>query len=155
MPKKADKPDKKDQQIAELTTDLQRLRADFENYRKQMEREKDAARTAGAEKATMQMLPVIDNVERAITHTPSDIAEHNWVKGIGGLVKQLDSVLADLGVQRIDASTGVLFDPELHQAVQFDEDSQGDSEVIAEELQAGYTLHGRVIRHAMVKVTRQ
>ena len=155
MPKKTDKPDAKDQQIAELTIDIQRLRADFENYRKQSERERDNARAVGAEKATMQMLPVIDNVERAIAHIPEDIAEHQWVRGIGGLIKQLDGVLADLGVERIDATAGVAFDPELHQAVQFDEDSEGEHEVVAEELQAGYKLHDRVIRHAMVRVTKQ
>lgn len=154
MPKRT-KQTEQEQQIGELTHDLQRLRADFENYRKQMEREKADARTAGAENATLQLLPVIDNIERAIAHIPSDIADHNWVKGIGGMIKQLDSVLADLGLQRIDAQPGATFDPEHHQAVQFDEDSEGDHEVIAEELQAGYTLHGRPIRHAMVKVTRQ
>ena len=56
---------------------------------------------------------------------------------------------------RIDAKPGTTFDPELHQAVQFDEDAEGDTEVIQEELQAGYVLKGSPIRHAMVKVTRQ
>lgn len=149
------KQDKKDKKIEELTIDLQRLQADFENYRKQVEREKEQARTAGSEKATLQLLPVIDNVERAIAHIPTDIAEHNWVKGIGGLIKQLDKTLSGLGVQRIDANPGTVFDPELHQAIQMDEDAEGDTEVISEEMQAGYTLHDRVIRHAMVKVSRQ
>ncbi len=147
-------PDKQTQ-IEELTTDLQRLRADFENYRKQSEREKTAARSAGAEQMTVKMLPVIDNIERAISHIPADIAENQWVKGIGGLIKQLDGTIADLGVKRIDAKSGAGFDPEFHQAVQFDEDSEGEHEVVDEELQAGYTLNGRVIRHAMVKVTRK
>lgn len=152
---KATKQPDQQTQIEELTTDLQRLRADFENYRKQAEREKTAARSAGAEQMTVKILPVIDNIERAISHIPADIAENPWVKGIGGLIKQLDGTIADLGVKRIDAKSGTGFDPEFHQAVQFDEDSEGEHEVVDEELQAGYTLNGRVIRHAMVKVTRQ
>ncbi|PID31303.1 nucleotide exchange factor GrpE [Candidatus Saccharibacteria bacterium] len=143
-----------EQRNAELTADLQRLRADFENYRKQVEREKSDARTAGAEAATRELLPVIDNIERAIAHTPDDIAAHAWVKGIAGLVKQLDKVMNGLGLERIDAQAGAAFDPELHQAVQFDEDSEGEREVITEELQPGYRLHGRVIRHSMVRVAR-
>ena len=63
--------------------------------------------------------------------------------------------MSDIAIARIDAKPGVVFDPELHQAVQMDEESTGDQEVIAEELQAGYTLRGTPIRHAMVKVTRK
>lgn len=152
---KSKKPDARDEQISTLTMDLQRLRADFENYRKQAEREKSNARTQGAENATAQLLPVIDNIERAIGYIPEDIATHQWVKGISGLIKQLDKTLAGLGLTRIEAKSGTIFNPDLHQAVQFDENSDGEKEVVTEELQAGYTLHDRVIRHAMVKVTRK
>lgn len=155
MTKKSQKIDKRDDQIAELTTDLQRVRADFENYRKRADEDRAAARVAGAEKATVELLPVIDNVERAISHIPEDINEHPWVRGVESVVKQLDKTLAGLGVARIDSKPGTAFNPELHQAVQMDEDAEGESEVIESELQAGYTLHGRVIRHAMVRVTRQ
>lgn len=153
-PKKA-KTDKKDEKIAELTADLQRIRADFENYRKRVDEEKSAARIIGAEKATLEMLPVIDNIERAIGHTPQEICEHAWVKGVNKLASQLDKTLEKLGVSRIDSKPGTVFNPELHQAVQMNEDVQGENEVIESELQAGYTLDGRVIRHAMVRVTRQ
>ena len=78
--------------VAELTADLQRTRADFENYRKRVELEKTAARQAGEQKATKALLPVLDTVERAITHVPDDIAGHTWVKGITGLTKQLDKI---------------------------------------------------------------
>lgn len=154
QPKNNQVDNRQDAEIAELTADLQRLRADFENYRKQAEKERDTARTRGAESATSQLLPVIDNIERAIAHTPEDIADHPWVKGIGGLIKQLDSTLSKLGLKRILAEPGTGFDPEVHQAIQFD-DSDGEHEVVAEELQAGYTLHGRVIRPSMVKVTKK
>lgn len=143
------------QKMADLTNDLQRTRADFENYRKRVESEKKSAAQTGATKTVMQLLPVIDTIERAVVHAPADIADHQWVKGVSGLVKQLNKALNEMDLQRIDASSGVAFDPELHQAIQFDESASGENEVIAEELQPGYKLHGNVIRPALVKVTRQ
>lgn len=143
------------QQVAELTADLQRLRADFENYRKRVDGEKLTARKDGEVRAISKLLPVIDTVERAVAHIPADIAEHQWVKGVAGLVKQLEKSLAELQLTKIDAKPGAHFNPELHQAVQFDEDAVGDSEVVEEELQPGYVLGGAPIRHAMVKVTRK
>jgi len=154
MPK-SKKPDELAKQNADLLADLQRVRADFENYRKMVENEKQAAMDAGRTKAVLNLLPAIDTIERAIVHIPQDIAEHQWVKGVAGLIKQLDKSLAQLKLQRIAAEKGTVFDPELHQAIQFDEAAEGKNEVVAEELQPGYLLDGRVIRHAMVKVTRQ
>ena len=144
-----------EQQIGELTADLQRMRADFENYRKRVDTEKQAAREDGEVRSILKLLPVIDTIERAVTHIPEDIAEHQWVKGVAGLVKQLEKSLSSLHLQKIEAQTGTEFNPELHQAIQFDEEASGEKEVVAEELQPGYTLSGRPIRHAMVKVTRK
>ena len=152
---KSKKQDELEQQLAELTLDLQRQRADFENYRKQVEREKTMAREAGQTAMVMKLLPVIDNIERAVVHMPAELAENAWVQGIASLAKQLDKSLEAVSVARIDAKPGTPFNPELHEAVQFDEEAEGEHEVIAEELQAGYTLNGSPIRHSMVKVTRQ
>lgn len=144
-----------EQQLGELTLDLQRTRADFENYRKRVDAEKAAARAAGQSSAILKLLPVIDNIERAIAYTPEDLKDNKWVQGVSGLTKNLEKSLESLNLARIDAKVGTEFNPELHEAIQFDEDATGDKEVIAEELQAGYTLNGQVVRHAMVKVTRQ
>lgn len=143
------------QQLGELTLDLQRTRADFENYRKRVEAEKQAAQDLGQTRAIMKLLPVIDTIERAIANVPAELADNAWVKGVAGLSKQLDKQLKDLGLEKIDAKPGTPFNPELHQAVQFDEAAEGDKEVVAEELRAGYILNGAVVRDAMVKVTRQ
>lgn len=140
--------------VQELTADLQRVRADFENYRKRVDGEKAAARAYGRSGAIMQLLPIIDTIERATTQVPEDIRKNAWVQGIVGLSKNLDKAITGLGLKRIDASIGHPFDPTLHEAVQVD-DSDGDTEVVAEELQAGYTLDGNVLRHSMVKVTHQ
>ncbi|MGV9001485.1 MAG: nucleotide exchange factor GrpE [Candidatus Saccharimonadaceae bacterium] len=144
-----------EQQLGELTLDLQRTRADFENYRKRVDAEKSAAREAGQSSAILKLLPVVDNIERAIAYTPEDLKDNKWVQGVSGLVKNLEKSLENLNIARIDAKVGSEFNPELHEAIQFDEEATGEKEVIAEELQGGYTLNGHVIRHAMVKVTRQ
>ena len=144
-----------EQQIGELTGDLQRTRADFENYRKRVDVEKQAARESGQASTILKLLPVIDNIERAIAYTPEDLKDNAWVQSVTALVKNLDKSLESLNLKRIDAKVGTAFNPELHEAIQFDEDAKGDEEVIAEELQAGYMLGNVVIRHAMVKVTRQ
>ena len=141
--------------IDELTLDLQRTRADFENYRKRVEAEKQSAHSMGQAKSVMKLLPVIDTIERAIANVPEELADNAWAKGVVGLSKQLDKQLKEIGLEKIDAKPGALFNPELHQAVQFDEAADGEKEVDAEELRAGYTLDGAVIRDAMVKVTRR
>lgn len=144
-----------EQQLGELTLDLQRTRADFENYRKRVDAEKSAAREAGQASAILKLLPVIDNIERAIAYTPEELKDNAWVQSVSGLTKNLEKSLESLNLKRIDSKPGADFNPELHEAIQFDEEAEGDSEVVAEELQAGYTLNGHPIRHAMVKVTRQ
>ena len=144
-----------EQQLGELTLDLQRTRADFENYRKRVEAEKQSAHQMGQAKSVMKLLPVIDTIERATANVPEELKDNPWAKGVAGLSKQLDKHLKEIGLEKINAKPGTLFNPELHQAVQFDESAEGDKEVIAEELRAGYILDGVVIRDAMVKVTRQ
>lgn len=144
-----------EQAMGELTLDLQRTRADFENFRKRADVDKELARASGRASAILQLIPVIDTIERAVNYTPEELTSNPWVQGIAGLVKNLEKTLENLKVARIDAQPGTTFNPEVHEAIQFDEDATGEKEVVAEELQSGYMLDGKVIRHAMVKVTRQ
>lgn len=161
MPKNTSKSDDQtiqnefEQQLGELTLDLQRTRADFENYRKRVDAEKAAAREYGQSSAILKLLPVVDNIERAIAYMPEDLKDNAWAQGVASLVKNLEKSLESLNVRRINAQPGEVFNPELHEAIQFDEDAEGEKEVVAEELQAGYMLGDTVIRHAMVKVTKQ
>ena len=155
MSKKADQHDESGElqtQITELTVDLQRTRADFENYRKRAEIDKDYARQSGKSSAILKLLPVIDNIERAIGHLPEDLKDNAWAQGVSGLVKSLEKSLDGLDLHRIDATPGTDFNPDLHEAIQFDEDAEGEKEVIIEELQPGYRLGNAVLRHSMVKV---
>ena len=144
-----------EQKLGELTQDLQRTRADFENYHKRTETERNMAREYGQSSAILKLLPVIDNIERAIAYVPEELKDNAWVQSVAGLTKGLEKSLENLNLKRIDAQPGTVFNPDLHEAIQFDEDAKGDHEVIVGEMQAGYTLDGRPIRHAMVKVTRQ
>lgn len=153
MPK--NKHEECNQQIAELTADLQRQRADFENYRKRVDAEKTSAKQSARAATVLQLLPVIDTIERAIAHVPAELVDNTWAQGVVGLGKNLNKTLADFNLQRIVATPGTPFDPELHEAVIMDDEAQGEREVIAEELRAGYMLHDQVVRPSMVKVTRQ
>lgn len=140
-------------QIDELTADLQRVRADFENYRKRMEIEKLTYADAAKAATVLKLLPVIDTIERAITHVPAELAEDKWAQGVVGLGKNLEKSLNELGLTRINAEVGVDFDPQLHEGVSM-EDEGGEHEVIAEELRPGYMLGENVIRPSMVRVKR-
>lgn len=153
--KKLKKSPELEQKIDELTSDLQRTRADFENYRKRSESEKVSARELGQASAILKLLPVIDNIERAVKYMPEDLKDNSWAQSVVGLSKNLEKSLDNLNLKRIEATTGTVFNPDLHEAIQFDEDATGENEIIAEEMQAGYTLNNQPIRHAMVKVTRQ
>lgn len=141
--------------ITELTADLQRTRADFENYRKRVDIEKTQARELGQISAIMKLLPVIDNIERAIAYVPAELEDNQWAQGVRSLTKNLEKSLEGMGITRIDSSPGTVFNPELHDAIQFDEEAKGDTEIIEESLQPGYILNGVPIRHAMVKVTKK
>jgi molecular chaperone GrpE len=140
-------------QVAELTEALQRERADATNLRRR--HEEQVASLKGVIKASVvrDLLPVIDNFERALKHVPAELEDNEYIKGIQGVVKQFEKSLADIGVIRIK-TVGEPFDPSLHEAVSMEE-GEGTQEVVSEELQAGYQLGDEVVRHAMVRVRMQ
>lgn len=144
-----------EQQVKDLTLDLQRTRADFENYRKRVEQEKTQVREAAAAGTVLRLLPIIDNLDRALSHVPENLKHDSWAQGVQSLSKNLQKMLENLNLSRINAAPGTEFNPDIHEAIHMDESSQGDKEVITEELQAGYRLGSQVIRHSMVKVARQ
>lgn len=138
-------------QVAELTEALQRERADAANIRRHHDQQMAGLKQLITVQVIEELLPVIDNFERALKHVPAELVGNSYVKGVQGVVKQFESTLSTMGVQRI-ATVGQAFNPHLHEAVSAE--GEGDSEQISEELQAGYQLGDQVIRHAMVKVTR-
>jgi molecular chaperone GrpE len=136
---------------ADLTEALQRERADVMNIRRRHDEQVASLRVSVKANVIKDLLPAIDNLERALKHTPQDIAGHDYVKGVQGVVKQFEKTLADLDVKKVQ-TVGQAFDPSLHEAISVEE-GEGDKEVISEELQSGYMVGDQVIRHAMVKVT--
>lgn len=138
------------QQVANLTEALQRERADAVNLRRRHDEQMASLKNVVKAKVIRELLPVIDNFERALKHVPAEFEGNDYVKGVQGIIKQFEKTLADMDVERIK-TVGELFDPRYHEAVQM-EDGDGTQEVVSEELQAGYRVGDDVIRHAMVKV---
>ncbi len=136
--------------LAELTEALKRERADSENIRRR--HQEDIAGLKNMVKASVvrELLPVIDNFERALKHVPKELAKNDYIKGVNAIVSQFENTLKQLGVERIK-TVGEVFDPHLHEAVSMEEGA-GPVEVVCEELQPGYRLGDEVVRHAMVKV---
>ncbi len=140
------------QQIADLTDALQRERADVSNVRRQHDAQLATLKNHVKAGVITDLLPVIDNFERALKHVPKDLDGNDFVKGVQGVVKQFESTLASMGVERIK-TVGELFNPVYHEAVTMDDTGhQQGVEIVCEELQPGYRLGDDVIRHAMVKV---
>lgn len=142
-----------DTQLVELTEALKRERADSVNLRRRHEEEISSLRTRLKANIVTDLLPVIDNFERALKHVPKELEGDDYIKGVQGVVKQFEKTLVDIGVERIK-TVGEAFDPVLHEAVSMEE-GDGDQEIISEELQSGYRLDDNVIRHAIVKVKNQ
>lgn len=139
--------------IAELTDALQRERADVINVRRRHDEQITSLKTIVKAGVVRDLLPIIDNFERALKHVPEELKGNDYIKGVQGVVKQFEKTLEDIGVTRIK-TIGEVFDPVLHEAVSM-EDGDGATEVVSEELQAGYKLGDEIIRHAMVRVKMQ
>lgn len=154
--KKQAKLDKKEEaykeQIEQLEDRVKRQMAEFENFRKRTEREKQTMFEAGAKSIIEKMLPVVDNFERGLETVAPEDKEDPFVDGMNRIYKQLLTELDNLGVKPIEA-VGREFDPNLHNAVMQVESEEYESGIIAQELQKGYTYHDMVVRHSMVAVT--
>ena len=139
------------EQIAGLTDKLMRTAAEFDNYKKRTIREKDDFYKMAVCDTIAPILPVLDNLERAISAAESAEGGETVLDGIVMIKKQFDDVLKDLGVEPIEA-VGKEFDPEKHNAVMM-ADSDEESNIVIEEFQKGYSYKDKVIRHSMVKVS--
>ena len=136
-----------------LQTQYMRIAADFDNFRKRQSRDQDDIRQQLVCSTLTEILPVVDNFERARQQLNPEGEEAQALhRSYQGLYKQLVDVLKQQGVARMDV-VGQVFDPNLHEAVLREESIDYGEDVICEELQRGYHRDGRVLRHAMVKVS--
>ena len=134
----------------DLLQTLVRRQADFENYRKRIERDRHEEGRRGVERLILDLIPVLDGFDRAL-HAHDDPAYEEYRKGMMLIRKQLYDALARHGLERIDAA-GKIFDPHFHQAIERAESSDHPDGFILNVFQDGYLFHGRVLRPAIVRV---
>lgn len=130
------------QQMQVLINDLQRTRADFENFRKQVEMQKANERKVTKLATVYKILPLLDDIDRAV----------GTYEELSPLAKSLEKTLKELNLAKINSAVGTEFNPDLHDAVMVEGD--GDKETIAETLRPGYRYEGEILRPAMVKVKK-
>jgi molecular chaperone GrpE len=139
-------------QLEERSTQYMRIAADFENYRKRTSKEKEELEVLMKRNTILELLPVVDNFERARSHLkPQSDGEMTMHKSYQGVYKQLVDSLKRLGVSPMRPE-GEEFDPNLHEAVMREPTDEHPEGTVLEELVRGYFLGDRVLRHAMVKV---
>jgi molecular chaperone GrpE len=135
---------------AELLDSLQRSRAEFVNFRRRVEQDREVARQRAHDEIVRKLLPVADDFDRALQLVPQEIADNSWFEGIQLVERKLWNVLASEGVEIME-SIGQPFDPSRHEAVMVDEGAP-NADTVVEEFQRGYLVNGSVLRPAMVKV---
>jgi molecular chaperone GrpE len=144
--------DEQTSEVAELTASLQRIQAEFINYKARVESEKATLSQFSKSQVIKDLLPVIDDLERALNHAPEELSENKWAQGVHKVYGRLQKQLEKLGVTKIEALNQP-FDPNLHEAVSVE--GEGDQQIVSEILQNGYMLSEHIIRHATVKVTNR
>lgn len=152
MPKSKKTKKQLEEEITSLTGDLQRLHADFVNYKRRTEEDLARSRMSGKSQMVVALLPIIDNLDRALAHHPEDLKNNEWAQGVNKVALQLHKMLSDLGIYKI-VTVGQEFNPEFMEAVSVE--GKGDKEIVSEEIQAGYMMDEIVMRPSMVKVERK
>lgn len=137
---------------AEYLDGWQRARAEFANARKRLERERAEAYGTAAVDFVKRLLPILDDLDRAIDSAPPEIAENRWFEGLDLVNRKIRSILDSLDVHPIEA-LGEPFDPNFHEALALKEADGVESGLVIEELQTGYRLGDRVIRPSLVNVS--
>ncbi|MSU02909.1 nucleotide exchange factor GrpE [Tissierella pigra] len=138
-------------QVEELNNKLLRLQADFINFRKRVEKDKESTIAYALESFVCDLLPIIDNFQRAMES--EEDKESGFYKGIEMIYQQLIKTLNDNGIEEIK-SLGEDFNPNFHHAILMEENTEYDEGKISEVLQTGYILKDKVIRPSMVKVAK-
>lgn len=143
--------EKQKELLEEANDKYKRLLAEFENARNRNEKESKRMYDVGAKEVLEQLLPVVDNFERALQAIPEEDKERAFEQGVDKIYKQLIVTLDEIGVKPMNAE-GTEFNPDLHNAVMHIDDEAFGENVVTEELQKGYMYKEDVLRHSMVKV---
>ena len=129
----------------------QRSRAEFANYKKRINRERERVRQLAVGEVTKRYLPVLDDLERALKNRPADGEGAEWADGIELVYRKMLSTLESHDIRPVD-SEGETFDPTMHEAIDQVESEEHESDEIIEVVQQGYMIGDRVLRPAMVRV---
>ncbi len=140
-------------QAQEYLEGWQRARAEFANYKKRIERELSDGKNTAAGSVLKDVLPAIDDFERAMNHVPEALQDEPWVSGVGMILRKLNKVLENYNVTVIDP-TGEVFDPNRHEAISMEDSDDVPSGHITVTMQKGYILGDRVLRPALVRVAK-
>ena len=140
-------------EVARIRDQLLRTAADFDNFRKRTRREVDDAHKRGKEELLRELLPVFDNLERAVVHAGQASDAKAVADGVGMVLKQFADTLGKVGIKRI-AAVGGPFDPSLHEAIQQVETNDHPAGTIVAEVQPGYAMGDRLVRASMVVVAK-
>ena len=144
--KEQDKMKKTEEELVKMTEHAKRAMADLQNMKRRMEEERQLLTTMANIGLISSLIPVVDNLERGLEHTPEEAKE--WSQGIIMSISQIKKVCEDAGLKEIDA-LGHPFNPELHEALM---EGPGEKDTVTEVFEKGYKLGDRVIRHTKVKV---
>jgi molecular chaperone GrpE len=151
-------------QVNEYLAGWQRCKADFENYKKQQQEWADSFRLFAKEDTLMEIIPVIDNFELALSHAPKDPQIKSWSEGIAHVKRQLEEIINRNNVKKIEVKGGDLFDPKIHECVsepmkddklsRVDDNSENQKNnlIVKEVLQNGYILGEKILRPAKVSI---
>lgn len=137
---------------AEHLAGWKRAQADYQNLKKTTQQEKIDTLKYGNARLMEALIPLFDNLELAVKHVPEEVSQNPWTQGVTYIVKQMNDVLAEQGVEIIDPKDQT-FDPHQHEAVEMIEVEGTEPNTVVEVLQVGYRLNDRVIRTARVKVS--
>jgi molecular chaperone GrpE len=132
---------------------LQRLQADFVNYKRRVEREREEQTRQANRELMLRILPAIDDLRRALDSVPEDVAESEWARGIAHVGRKLMTALEEEGLERIEAE-GEAFDPWQHEAVFCEEGPEQEEGTVRSVCRDGYRLHDKVVRPAQVVVCK-
>lgn len=143
--------DEKNKKIDEYLDKLQRLAAEFDNFKKRTMKEKEALYSDAVCDVTSEILPVVDNLERALRACSKENNFQVLKDGVELVCRQMLNAFKKIGVEEIDC-TNACFDPQVHNAVMHVEDEECGQNIVVEEFQKGYVYKDRIIRHSMVKV---
>jgi molecular chaperone GrpE len=138
--------------LTDTESQLKRLAADFDNYRKHAEDDKRELYRLAQAQTLLELSPVLDNFRRATEHLPAHLADDNWVKGVLYVEKQLEQIFESLGVTKIK-TVGEIFNHHLHEAISTEPSNIIPTDHIIAELESGYTLNDKVLKPAKVKVS--